>query len=117
MRPAKVDHLCPWNRYKRAVSLRRAFTVTLFLLSCACAGKVRPAEPIAKECPESGDTTIGEYVECYCALDRPFACEVLSLLLLKQGGPEDLARSETLRQKACRLGEETACQRRPGQFR
>lgn len=76
-----------------------------------------PARSGATECPQSGDTTLGEFVACYCALDRPYACEVRSLLLLKEGGADNLARAETLRQKACRLGEQTACQRSPGQFR
>ncbi len=92
--------------------VRAAATAFVVLAMSACATTQRPVAAQREPCPMDGNTTLGEAATCNCANDRPFACEVLSLLLQKEGGSENLVKSEQLRQKACRLGYEPSCARR-----
>jgi len=81
-------------------------------MGCATAhgASSRKVEP----CPSTGDTKIGDYLECNCAQDNPEACDLLATFLAKEGGAENLSRAEELRRKACLLGLEEACSQVPG---
>lgn len=85
----------------------------LALLACATAPPPRPRPPPAPACPEDGTTAFGDFLACHCDGNDPVACDLLSMLLEKEGGPERLARAEALRQKACALGYRPSCQRVP----
>jgi hypothetical protein len=71
------------------------------------------APPLAAECLEErtpdGSTTIGELLERECSCGNAGGCELLAALLEREGGAPNLQRAEQLRQKACALGQKSAC--------
>ncbi len=89
----------------------------LILASCATA-RPKPSSKPELTCENlqnaPGSTELGTFLQVACDCGAGQSCELMAMLLEKEGGTENLRAAAEYRTRACRLGHSPACRPQQG---